>query len=416
MEVRCPKCATVFEFDERQMRGAVATLKCSVCQHLFRLETTTSIQENHSRWMVRDRLSGDVRYFSGFDVLHRWILEGKTKQQDEISRTGKRWTALADVGEFMPIFQVVESINHLSRGVPEAASLPSLPDSPTTEAQTVADGARPRQPTMQQFANPGVLDSMGDGGEATVEFSRQEKLAKLEQAHAPQPAQQAPQPAPQRELRLPPSPTGPQQRVQPQQPVPRTPEPAPEPAPPQKEERVRLDTRMTGQAGGSDSWAGEDEWSLGDMSAVSGKFDAVDAEEDLAFEPKKKRRSGPVILGLLLLALIAGGGYAWMFERDRVMALLESSSPTPAVAREADGEGIKETSPPVEKSADEHAQGKLHEALDVANGALGEAHGKLLGEAIVGARAPLGEALEAAEKRAVRHAKRSDVDTVLKDA
>lgn len=131
MDVNCPRCDTLFEFDERQMRGAIATLKCSVCQHLFRIETNIALgREDHRRWMVRNVTSGDVLYFSGFDQLHRWIMEGQITRADEISRTGQKWVKLEHVGEFSPVFEVVESIQHLTRA---------------------QDDARVRSGTIQQF-------------------------------------------------------------------------------------------------------------------------------------------------------------------------------------------------------------------------------------------------------------------------
>ena len=104
------------------MRGAIATLKCSVCHHLFRIEAGVAAgRENQHRWMVRSASTGDVFYFSDFEQLHRWLLEGKVRRDDAISRTGNKWTQLEDVGEFMPIFQVVESLHQLSGAPPETA-------------------------------------------------------------------------------------------------------------------------------------------------------------------------------------------------------------------------------------------------------------------------------------------------------
>ena len=115
MDVHCPQCDTLFEFDERQMRGAIATLKCSVCQHLFRIETHIKLGgEDRRRWMVRHVASGDVLYFSGFAGLHQWIMEGRVHRNDEISRTGLRWTRLAEIGEFSPVFEAIESIQSIS--------------------------------------------------------------------------------------------------------------------------------------------------------------------------------------------------------------------------------------------------------------------------------------------------------------
>lgn len=446
MEVRCPKCATVFEFDERQMRGAVATLKCSVCQHLFRLETTTSIQENQSRWMVRDRQTGDVLYFAGFDVLHRWILEGKVQRQDQISRTGKKWTALDDVGEFMPIFQVLDSISHLSRGSLETPSLPSLnppQEDLTTPLQPPPERNRAR--TMQQFARADALDGLGTD-ESTREFSREEKLAQIEKAHAeasrqparqPQHSQPVPQvPAPQPQFSTQPSPsvTGPQNRITGPQPAfnqgqrepARAPMPSgeyvqPQPAPAAPEqprgERIRLDTRMSGQVGGVDAVREQEqeEWSLGDLSTVSGKFDAV--SEDAPIKPAKKSRAG-VFIALFIVALIlGGGGYAWTFERDRVMALLGGGQNTQKVAekdKKTPEEG--EANPPKETDPVTEAVSGVASSLERARQDVDAREGEVLATIIDESRPKLIAAITTAEGRAERHARRSDIDSILKDA
>ena len=450
MEVRCPKCATVFEFDERQMRGAVATLKCSVCQHLFRLETTTSIQENQSRWMVRDRQTGDVLYFAGFDVLHRWILEGKVQKQDQISRTGDKWTALDDVGEFMPIFQVLDSISHLSKGALETPSLPSLTpaqDDLTTPLQPPPERNRAR--TMQQFARADALDHL-DTGESTREFSRDEKLAQIEKAHAeanrqptrPQqrsgPVPQAPAPQSQPHFTTPPSPsaTGPQNRVTGPQPAfnqgqrepARTPMPSGEHAQPQRQpqqpapepargDRIRLDTRMSGQAGGIESVREEpqEEWSLGDLSTVSGKFDAVN--EEVPVQAPKKSRAGLFVAMFVVLLILGAGGYAWTFERDRVMALLGKSQQTKEVAEKDSKETEKGAAqPPEEKDPVGEAIAGMASSLEKAREAADTREAEMLATVIEESRPKLMAAVNTGESRAERHAKRSDIDSILKDA
>ena len=428
------------------MRGAVATLKCSVCQHLFRLETTTSIQENQSRWMVRDRQTGDVLYFAGFDVLHRWILEGKVQRQDQISRTGKKWTALDDVGEFMPIFQVLDSISHLSRDSLETPSLPSLnppQEDLTTPLQPPPERNRAR--TMQQFARADALDGLGTD-ESTREFSREEKLAQIEKAHAeasrqparqPQHSQPVPQvPAPQPQFSTQPSPsvTGPQNRITGPQPAfnqgqrepARAPMPSgehvqPQPAPAAPEqprgERIRLDTRMSGQVGGVDAVREQEqeEWSLGDLSTVSGKFDAV--SEDAPIKPAKKSRAG-VFIALFIVALIlGGGGYAWTFERDRVMALLGGGQNTQKVAekdKKTPEEG--EANPPKETDPVTEAVSGVASSLERARQDVDAREGEVLATIIDESRPKLIAAITTAEGRAERHARRSDIDSILKDA
>lgn len=116
MDISCPQCDTLYELDDRQIDDAgPTTLQCSQCAHLFRLEPQTGVQsESRRRWMVRRHDSGDMLYFTGFDTLHQWIMDQKVGARDAISRTGNSWTRLGEIGEFAPVFQVVESIADLS--------------------------------------------------------------------------------------------------------------------------------------------------------------------------------------------------------------------------------------------------------------------------------------------------------------
>lgn len=173
MDVRCPECDTLYEVDTRQLRGSASTLKCSQCEHIFHMQAHAAlIQENQRRWMLRSQPSGDIRYFVGFDELHRWILQGEAVKKDDISRTGKRWRTLGSIGEFMPIFQAVESISSINNAretPPSANAAPAVEQPPTKQAPATPSHSpvppqpnntgpksspRPRVGTSRQFAMP----------------------------------------------------------------------------------------------------------------------------------------------------------------------------------------------------------------------------------------------------------------------
>lgn len=172
MDVSCPRCDAVYEFDLQRLRGGAVTLKCSQCDHHFRLEGPgTTLDERQSRWMVRQSESGDVLYFSGFDALHRWIMEGKVSGQDELSRTGNSWRVLQEIGEFAPIFQVMESIAHLrdssQQDLPPAgkqklrrenhSTIPGTPGSAQVES-TPRKRAPAREEQSTVPGRPGVME------------------------------------------------------------------------------------------------------------------------------------------------------------------------------------------------------------------------------------------------------------------
>lgn len=153
MDVSCPQCDTLYELDDDQLDADGATLKCSQCEHLFRLEPRSGVQsESQQRWMVRQSGSGEFLYFTGFDTLHEWIMEGRVDAADAISRTGESWKRLGEIGEFAPIFQVVESIADISEsssadsGGDRSADSAERPAPETAVSETSSDGAsRPHQ-------------------------------------------------------------------------------------------------------------------------------------------------------------------------------------------------------------------------------------------------------------------------------
>ena len=149
MDVQCPQCQTLFEFDEKQLRGAQTTLKCGVCTYMFRVDTALSTQtESLGRWMVKSTARGDVLYFATFDQLHRWLMDGTVTPHDTLSRTGRAWITLSDMGELLPIFQALDSIKKLSpHALPALKLSPFAPPSPG--AAPPVD--RPRASTLQQF-------------------------------------------------------------------------------------------------------------------------------------------------------------------------------------------------------------------------------------------------------------------------
>lgn len=162
MDVRCPQCQTLYELETSQLKSREITLKCSQCQHVFKIETRQSsvVQENQRRWMIRSKKTGDILYVSSFDVLHQWLMQGKVRKSDQISRTGKKWVVISEIGEFMPIFQVIDSISNLmgspedsaiAARIPEQVMAPAVPApnvvNEPVEREEVTQRARPPSPT-----------------------------------------------------------------------------------------------------------------------------------------------------------------------------------------------------------------------------------------------------------------------------
>ncbi|RAL24922.1 hypothetical protein DL240_01555 [Lujinxingia litoralis] len=277
MDVSCPQCQTLYEFDEAQLRSAGSvTLQCSQCDHLFRLELPEELRdESQRRWMVRQHASGDVLYFWGFDELHRWLMEGKIDRRDAISRTGRRWSELGEVGEFAPIFQAVASIADLNRSAGATSRETSAPTA-------LHPSERARRATAPQHR---ARDTPAPRPRTTPEVSRPPRGVE-------------------------PSPVA-------------TTHPTPQPGKSAKAPRANLDVsrfgggdaRSSGESRptGEGFQAGhlgqaelrEDDWSLGDLSVTQ-------SDSQLVLQGRGKRRSrgrlGAMVLGLVLVGI---GAAAW---------------------------------------------------------------------------------------------------------
>ncbi len=152
MDVRCPQCQTLYELDDQQVARGTVTLKCSQCQHVFRLTSDDGVGENVRRWMIRRKKVGDIIYLTTFGTLHERILKQEVRREDEISRTGSSWVSLGDVPEFGPMFQVVDSISQMDTS--SAVSSIAMQMEPAGSVELTAPGvpsARERVRTEIQF-------------------------------------------------------------------------------------------------------------------------------------------------------------------------------------------------------------------------------------------------------------------------
>ena len=129
MDIRCPSCSTLYEFNEARLKRGPINLKCSQCGHVFRVEGRKGSQaKKSSRWMMRKR-DGDILYFQGLSTLQKWIVDRTVTRQDEISKTGKSWKALGEIGELSSFFLVADSIEGIEKESqsPSAAQVVTRP-------------------------------------------------------------------------------------------------------------------------------------------------------------------------------------------------------------------------------------------------------------------------------------------------
>ncbi|RMG21182.1 MAG: hypothetical protein D6729_01370, partial [Deltaproteobacteria bacterium] len=85
MDVRCPSCATQYEFDDARISEEGVTVRCTECGYVFKvkrravavtepLEDARPGPDGTTRpWMIR-KANGDVYTFKELTTLQKWIV------------------------------------------------------------------------------------------------------------------------------------------------------------------------------------------------------------------------------------------------------------------------------------------------------------------------------------------------------
>ncbi len=303
MDVSCPQCSTLYEFDDSQVRARDGvTLQCSQCDHLFRLKTDSGPQdERQRRWMVRDADSGDILYFATFQTLHEWIMEGRVSEEDAISRTGKSWKQLKEMGEFAPIFQVLASIAELT-----GAGGATEEEKPETEVEEITETSPPAKRRRRQATNLQFETGEAAATKPAPKRAPQTTPAVKRRTHpTPAPEKRRPQPTPMRE----PAPTPGQgaslHRTSDHQSTVQRAERPEMSTPAPRSEKERFVPSSSTQLD-----AEEEDWTLGELEYVDAETQGK-RQKDVDLSSVQRRR-WPALLVVLLL--IGAGVGVWQRE------------------------------------------------------------------------------------------------------
>ncbi len=107
MDVVCERCRAEYEFDDALVSERGTTVKCTSCGHQFKIYRATADADGGRVWNLR-RPDGTVIPFDSLAVLQKWILEGKVRKMDEISRAGEPWKSLGAIAELESFFATAE--------------------------------------------------------------------------------------------------------------------------------------------------------------------------------------------------------------------------------------------------------------------------------------------------------------------
>ncbi|NOZ86041.1 MAG: tetratricopeptide repeat protein [Deltaproteobacteria bacterium] len=110
MDVKCPKCGTLYDFDDNRVTATGVVVKCTQCGHEFlvkKQEAPLDAAPVENEWHVRT-VNGSEFSFRDLTTLQRWIVERKVCRDDQISKTGEVWRRLGDIIELQAFFAAVE--------------------------------------------------------------------------------------------------------------------------------------------------------------------------------------------------------------------------------------------------------------------------------------------------------------------
>ena len=109
MDIRCPSCSTLYEFEEEKIGPKGVNVRCSACGQVFKVRRAVAVVQEH--WVVKRESTGERIEFEDLSTLQRWIVEQKVSRRDLISKTGDSWSTLGSINELAAFFKVVDELN-----------------------------------------------------------------------------------------------------------------------------------------------------------------------------------------------------------------------------------------------------------------------------------------------------------------
>lgn len=105
MDVTCERCKAEYEFDDSLLGEKGTTVKCSSCQHVFRVAPPR--KDARPMMKLRFRANGIIAPISSLRELQQRIQAGQIGPDDELGRDGSPWRKLQDVPELRAFFSAI---------------------------------------------------------------------------------------------------------------------------------------------------------------------------------------------------------------------------------------------------------------------------------------------------------------------
>lgn len=166
MLVHCPHCQRSFDAEAQ----ASAPLDCVECRK--------SIQT--FKWLVRDA-PGLVTVYNTISLLKIGILANAVAEQDELSKSGRRWLPIASIPELARLFRGADADPDVAGGngasAPPIAEAGAAADGHTADAAGAADvaGGADADEYVElgpEATSPGAVDARSQGTERSLPAAR----------------------------------------------------------------------------------------------------------------------------------------------------------------------------------------------------------------------------------------------------
>jgi len=130
MDIRCPSCSTLYEFDENLIPEEGIHLRCSACSQAFRVRKTVGAAAS-TGWFVRRAMTGEMVPVPDLGDVQRAVVERQFAPGDLLSRSGTHWKRLDEVAELEPFFKVAAETRPRRQTLGGAgAAVPTVPSDP----------------------------------------------------------------------------------------------------------------------------------------------------------------------------------------------------------------------------------------------------------------------------------------------
>ena len=150
---------------------------------LANVASESTSKKKGANWQIKKQ-NGDHLSFKALSTLQKWIVERKVAADDEISRTGDKWTRLADVPEFQVFFQALEPAPSQAFDDLEEAPLDreDTEEAPETEIQEKEDGDTEADPTTDENKPKTIKKAKAAGKKKTRGVAKRGTVKKKKRA------------------------------------------------------------------------------------------------------------------------------------------------------------------------------------------------------------------------------------------